>query len=151
FTGVSWAEYQWLREQKDELHAHIRLAFDNGRLEFVAPSFFHERVSHRLAQCVSVLSAVLGVPALAGGAATFDRADLANGLEPDECFYVRNIERVRPLTAIDLTIHPPPDLAIEIDHTNSSLPKQPIYARLGVPELWRFDTTAVTFLIRQPD
>lgn len=151
FTGVTWSEYVWLRDFADEQGGNTRMTFDRGRLELMAPSFFHERVSRRLAQTVNVLSAVLKIPALSGGATTFERADIENGLEPDECFYIQNFERVRPLDEIDLSLHPPPDLAIEVDYTNSSIPKQPIYARLGIPELWRFDTAAVVFLIRQPD
>ena len=38
---------------------------------------------------------------------------------------------------VDLTIDPPPDLVIEIDHTRSSMNKLPIDAQIGVPELWR--------------
>lgn len=40
---------------------------------------------------------------------------------------------------IDFTIDPPPDLAIEVDISRSSLDKMAIYAALGVPELWRVD------------
>lgn len=149
--GITWTEYRWLSDHRDEAHSQVRLTYDRGRLELVAPSFFHERVSHRLAQCVNVLSGVLKTPVLAGGSTTFDREDIESGLEPDECFYIQNIEAVRPLTDIDLTVHPPPDLAIEVDRTNSSIPRQPIYGRLGVSELWRFDDTTVVFLIRQPD
>ena len=32
-----------------------------------------------------------------------------------------------------------PDLAVEIDRTNESLSKLPIYATLGIPEIWRYD------------
>jgi Uma2 family endonuclease len=151
FHGVTWAEYRWLSDHRDTTGSGVRITYDRGRLELVAPSFFHERISRRLAQTVNVFSAVLKIPALSGGATTFDREDIENGLEPHECFYVQNIERVRPLTDIDLSVHPPPDLAIEVDRTNSTIHKEPIYARLGVPELWRFDDAVVTFLVRQPD
>jgi Uma2 family endonuclease len=40
---------------------------------------------------------------------------------------------------LDLNIDPPPDLAIEVDNTNDSEAALPIYARLGVPEVWRYD------------
>jgi len=40
---------------------------------------------------------------------------------------------------IDLSIHPPPDLVVEVDVTSSSVPKEPIYAPMGVPELWRHE------------
>ena len=40
---------------------------------------------------------------------------------------------------IDLEKDPPPDLALEIDLTSKSLPRLPIYLRLGVPEIWCYD------------
>jgi hypothetical protein len=42
-----------------------------------------------------------------------------------------------------LTVDPPPDLVIEVDITRSSLDKLPIYAALGVPEVWRYTDGAV--------
>jgi hypothetical protein len=32
---------------------------------------------------------------------------------------------------------PPPDLVIEIDVTSSSIPRLPVFAKIGVPEIWR--------------
>ena len=46
---------------------------------------------------------------------------------------------------IDLTFDPPPDIAVEIDLTNESASTLPLYADLNVPELWRYDGTAVRF------
>ncbi len=34
---------------------------------------------------------------------------------------------------------PPPDLCIEVDASHSSEEALPIYAKLGVPEVWRYD------------
>jgi len=48
---------------------------------------------------------------------------------------------------LDLRIDPPPDLAIEIDVTNSSLDRMSIYASLGVPEVWRLDAARLDFHI----
>jgi Uma2 family endonuclease len=40
---------------------------------------------------------------------------------------------------------PPPDLALKVDITHGSLSKFPIYAGLGVPEVWRYDGQRVEF------
>ncbi|NJM61918.1 MAG: hypothetical protein HC849_19695 [Oscillatoriales cyanobacterium RU_3_3] len=40
----------------------------------------------------------------------------------------------------DLDRDPPPDLALEIDLTSKSLSRFAIYARLGVPEIWCYDS-----------
>jgi Uma2 family endonuclease len=50
---------------------------------------------------------------------------------------------MRGVKRIDLTRDPPPDLAVEIDVTNSSVNRMELYARIGVPELWRFEGEAL--------
>ena len=40
---------------------------------------------------------------------------------------------------INLAADPPPDLAIEVDISSSSINRLNIYADLGVPEVWRYD------------
>jgi hypothetical protein len=54
---------------------------------------------------------------------------------------------VRSKRHIDLNVDPPPDLAIEIDVTSSSMDRLGIYASLGVPEVWRGDERGLAFLI----
>jgi Uma2 family endonuclease len=88
---------------------------------------------------VDVVVQVLDLRVDSLGSSTFRREDIARGFEPDSCFYVTNAHRVRGKKRIDLTVDPPPDLVIEIDIASSSIPKAPIFARIGVPEVWRFD------------
>ena len=45
---------------------------------------------------------------------------------------------------IDLAHCPPPDLAVEVDITSSSLDRFSIYTDLGVPEIWRCDGRSLT-------
>jgi Uma2 family endonuclease len=78
------------------------------------------------------------------GSTTFKRKDLSQGFEADSCFYIQQEAKVRALKKIDLDVDPPPDLVIEIDITNSSLSKFPIYLGLGVPEVWRYARRRVT-------
>ena len=49
---------------------------------------------------------------------------------------------------LNLAHDPPPDLVIESDHSSSSLDKFGIYARLGVPEMWRVYGQQVSFWLR---
>lgn len=62
---------------------------------------------------------------------------MAQGIEPAQCFYIRNEAAVRGKKRLDMAIDPPPDLALEIDVTSRTQPS--IYLASGVPELWRFD------------
>jgi Uma2 family endonuclease len=80
------------------------------------------------------------------GSTTWSREDLKRGLEPDECYYIQNELAIRGKDEIDLTIDPPPDLAIEVDSTSSSMNRMGIYAALRVPEVWRFDRETLTIL-----
>ncbi|MGB3613506.1 MAG: Uma2 family endonuclease, partial [Elainellaceae cyanobacterium] len=51
---------------------------------------------------------------------------------------------IRGQLEFDLATDPPPDLAIEVDYSSKSLNRFPIYARLGVPEIWRFNEGILT-------
>jgi Uma2 family endonuclease len=44
-------------------------------------------------------------------------------------------------------VDPPPELVIEIDLSSPSLNKLPIYARLGISEVWRYDGERMTILV----
>jgi len=74
------------------------------------------------------------------GSTTFGREDVSGGFEPDQSFYFsENAGRVRGKKRIDLNADdPPPDVVVEVDVTSPSLDKLPVYARLGVREVWRY-------------
>ena len=46
---------------------------------------------------------------------------------------------------IDLETAPPPDLVVEIDTTNESLGKFPVYAALQISEIWHCDAKVMRF------
>ncbi|MEA5537171.1 Uma2 family endonuclease [Crocosphaera sp. XPORK-15E] len=56
------------------------------------------------------------------------------GVEPDTCFYIENRQAILGKDKIDLTVEPPPDLAIEVDFT--SITDIGAYEILKIPELW---------------
>ncbi len=85
------------------------------------------------------------------GSTTLNRQEVDRGLEPDEGFYLGQLERVLDPDRIDLDVDPPPDLAIEIEITRSALDRVGVYGALGVPELWRFNGQTLRVLIRQED
>jgi Uma2 family endonuclease len=85
------------------------------------------------------------------GSATFSREDLQRGLEPDECYYISRAPEIIGKQEIDLTVDPPPDLAIEVDISPPGMARQPIYAALGVPEIWRYDGRRLICLHRHTE
>jgi len=61
------------------------------------------------------------------------------GLEPDGCFYVQTAAAIGNKLRLDFESDPPPDIALEVDLHHESVSKFPIYAALGIHEIWRYD------------
>jgi Uma2 family endonuclease len=136
--NTSWVTYERLLKERGESRVP-RFAYDRGELEIMSPSTEHESIAYYIGLLVALFAEEAGVDLYGAGSTTFDREDLERGFEPDACFYVRNAERVRGKPRIDLSLDPPPDLVIVVDITSPSLDKFPIYARAGIPEIWRHD------------
>lgn len=135
-NNVTWDLYEGLLIANRECSAP-RFTYDNGYLEIMSPSVEHEQLKDSVVQLVHIFAEEKRISIKGFGSTTFLREDLAKGFEPDACFYSANLSRVRGKTKLDLRVDPPPDLAIEIDITRSSLDKLSIMAQIGVPELWR--------------
>lgn len=135
---VSWSLYQQILTELGDSRG-TRLAYDNGRLEIMSPSDSHEHVKTIVARLIEAYADAAGVDIEGLGSWTLNREDQNKGIEPDECYYVQSFPAIAQKKRLDLAVDPPPDLAIEVEITSSSLPKQPIYAALGVGEIWRFD------------
>jgi Uma2 family endonuclease len=134
--GVSWDTYQALRDAEENYH--LRMTYDHGVLEVVSPSRKHEQVSYLIGRMIDQWSLRHKIHIGAGRNTTFSRKDLEQGLEPDNCYWIRNEEIMRGKDDVDLRIDPPPDLVLEVDVTRSLIPKLPIYAALGVSEVWHW-------------
>lgn len=136
--NVRWETYERLLAEQESSSAP-RFTYDRGELEIMSPSTEHEEFNRTIALLVEIFAVEAGLDVRNVGSMTFRREDLERGFEPDSCFYVQNETRVSGKTQIDLAVDPPPDLVIEVDITSPSLNKLPIYAQIGVPEVWRYD------------
>jgi Uma2 family endonuclease len=134
--GLDWPAYEMIGTALLD-RANVRLTYDRGSLEVMTLSPEHERRKYILGRLIDVLSEELDLP-IAGFGSTTCKREPEQGLEPDQCYYHRNLERVRGIQRLDLRRDPPPDLAVEIDVTSSSIDRMGIYAALGIPEVWRF-------------
>jgi Uma2 family endonuclease len=136
--GVSWHTYtRLLRIFTDR--PGVRLTYDRESLEIMTLTHEHESYSEILTRLVYALTEELNVPVKGGGSTTFRRRRRKRGLEPDSCWWIANEPKVRGKTAINLAKDPPPDLALEIDITHSSIDRLSIYAALGIPEVWQLE------------
>jgi Uma2 family endonuclease len=141
---VSWDEYEYLLTQM-EAHSGHRLTYDRGRLTIMSPRHEHEYYKEFVLSFARVLAEETGLPLETGGATTFKNKALAQGVEPDTCFYVQSAAHIIGNLKPDLKTDPPPDVVVEIDTTNFSLDKFHIYVALGVPEIWRYDGKQARF------
>lgn len=135
-TGISWPLYEQLRENEENWH--VRMAYDNGRLELMSPSPSHEVIKGLIGQMIEAFTEELGIPRRSLGSTTWKRRELGKGCEADECYYILNHHRVYRHIDVDLTVDPPPDLVVETEVKRSAVSKLRIYSALGVPEIWRW-------------
>jgi Uma2 family endonuclease len=149
-NGIDWPTYTRLLRTFAERPA-ARLTYDRGLLEILSPLHQHESDADMLGRFVAVLSEEQNLPIKAGRSTTLRRRSKRRGLEPDCCWWIATEALVRGKRRIDLRVDPPPDLAVEVDVTSSSLDRMTIYARLGVPEVWRLDAQSLAFHLLQPD
>ncbi|MEA5552423.1 Uma2 family endonuclease [Anabaena cylindrica UHCC 0172] len=135
-ADVTWTELEAILEELGE-HRAARIAYDKGILEIMAPLPEHEDDKEIISDLVKALLEELDIEFRCLGSTTFKNQFMNQGIEPDQCFYIKNEALIRGKKRLDLTIDPPPDLALEIDITSRT--HLNIYQGLKVPELWRFE------------
>ncbi|TAF12235.1 MAG: Uma2 family endonuclease [Nostocales cyanobacterium] len=142
--NVSWDTFESLLKDTGEDRGS-RFAYDCGTLEIMTPLFEHENPKSNFGNFIIALAEELDIEIRSAGSTTLKRKLFAKGIEPDSCYYIKNEAAIRGRETLNLETDPPPDLAIEIDITSSSVNKLNIYAALGVSELWRYDGEVLKF------
>jgi Uma2 family endonuclease len=145
-NDVSWEMYEKLLDELGEQRGS-RINYSQGILEIMVPLPEHEDDKVIITNLVEILLEELEIEFRNLGSTTFKSAAMSQGIEADSCFYIKNEAAIRGKKHIDLTVDPPPDLAIEIDinsrtHFNN-------YEKLGVGELWRFNGTKLEINVLQ--
>jgi Uma2 family endonuclease len=142
--NISWETFEALLRDTGEDRGS-RFAYDCGVLEIMTPLFEHENPKSNFGNFIIALAEELGIEVRSAGSTTLKRKISKRGIEPDTCYYIQNELAIRGKQTLNLENDPPPDLAIEIDITSSSVNKLGIYSALGVTELWRYDGQNLKF------
>jgi Uma2 family endonuclease len=142
--GVSWSEYEGLVSKMEEFPGH-RVWYDLGKLSIMSSQPNHEKAKTFFTRSGQILSEELNLEIEDLGSTTYKSEFKKKGAEPDVCFYIESAEFIIGLDNFDTSVAPPPDVVIEIDTTNDSWDKFPIYASFGVKEIWRYDGKHVVF------
>jgi Uma2 family endonuclease len=143
---VGWAEFEAILEELG--HRNTRIAYSNGTLEIMAPLPEHEYLKETIGDAVKDIGETLNMDYESYGSTTWLKQAQQASLEADNCFYFQNAAQIRGQLTFDLTQDPPPDLALEIDLTSKSLAR-PIYARLGIPEIWCYNSGVLSIYLLQ--
>jgi Uma2 family endonuclease len=146
FENVDWEFYEKTLEQLERAGQHARVTFDEGRMEIMTVSGWHEVIKKAIARLLEHYSFVADIPIMGLVESTCKAEEKQKGLEPDECYFILNKMCLDAEGYLDLRNGPPPDLAIEAEVSQTAIPKQPIYARRGVAELWRANFEGITVL-----
>lgn len=133
---VSWQQLENILSELGESRA-ARISYSNGLLEIMVPLPEHEKAKEIIGDMVKILLSERGRNYEALGSTILKNERMTQAVEPDTCFYIQNQAAVIGKNRLDLTVDPPPDLAIEIDLTSRTQLKN--YQILGVPELWRYE------------
>lgn len=98
----------------------------------------HQKINEAIKLIVNVACEELDIDVQPLGSTTLRRLDFQQGVEPDSSFYFRVTDRD---PAVD-----PPDLMVEVEISRPAIDKLPIFARLGVQEVWRCGVQGVIIL-----
>ena len=132
---VNWQQFESILAELGERRAS-RLSYSNGRLEIMVPLAEHEKAKEIIGDMVKILLEARQIAFESLGSTTLKNERMSQAVEPDTCFYIQNQAAVIGKNRLDMSVDPPPDLAIEIDLTSRTQLHN--YQILGVPELWRY-------------
>lgn len=149
FPHQTWEDYERLLNLRQE-RKHPKLYFNakTQEIRLMSPLPSHGKRIDSLRDLVKILlrrkrkdwecfdPITLKIPAQAG-------------LEPDTCFYIKHRQAILGKDKIDLTIDPPPDLAIEVDLR--SITDVSAYELLKIPELWVYRPESLKIYLLQGD
>lgn len=143
-NSVSWEAYERLLESFGD--RRFRHTYDRGRLEIMSPTKIHDQGKKLLARILEATAMGLGIEIQSIGSTTLRTALRDRGLEPDESYYVQHESEVRFLRDYLPGRDPPPDVTIEVEYSHQLVPRLPIFASLGIPEVWHLKDDQVRIL-----
>ncbi len=135
--GVAWESYLKFLDATADFN--LRHTYDQGTLEMMSPRKDHDWVANLIARMIETLAFAQGLEIQSIGSTTLRASKGERGLQPDKTYYLANEPCVRCKDTYEPGTDPPPDLAIEVDVTGTCLPRLPVFASIGVPEVWRVD------------
>ena len=140
--GIPYRTYVRMTRVHD--NRFLRMTYYDETLEIASVRLLpHERARIEMDMVIRAVACELDIPYQGVGSTTFHRAGDGAlkgwGKEPDQGYYFGM--KHGPLDDEKLDLNKggrPPDLWIEVDGRPARRGQLPVYAALGVPELWRY-------------
>ncbi|MFM7601506.1 MAG: Uma2 family endonuclease, partial [Pseudanabaena sp.] len=132
---IDWQQFESILEDLGDNRAS-RIAYFDGVLEIRMPLPEHERTKVIISNLLVILLEELDWEWESLGSSTFKTKSMKAGIEPDDCFYIKNYFAMIGKKRLDMSIDPPPDIAIEVDLTSNT--QISAYEALAVAEIWRY-------------
>ena len=143
--NISWDTFERLLTDTGDRRKTL-FHYINSTLEIMSPLSLHEGSNRFIEALLGVFTDELEIDMRRLGSLLMKIPDLKLGAEPDSCYYIQNEPIIRGKEVIIVGQDPAPDLVLEVDITNPSDRRLPIYALLAVPEVWRYDGYSLEFL-----
>lgn len=143
---ITWQQLENILAEMGEKRS-ARISYSDGWLEIMVPLPEHEKDKEYIGDLVKILLETLQIDFEPFGSTTLKNEQMRQAVEPDTCFYIQNQAAVIGKNHLDLTVDPPPDLAIQIDITSRT--RFDNYEILGVPELWRYTKQGLEISVLQ--
>lgn len=134
---VPWSTYVELADQRRG--SVPRMTYDEGTLELMSPKRLHENIGSIIGRLIEVYSEEKEIEVISLASITVRRADLKKGYEADESYYVTHASQMLEKEELEFEVDPVPDLVIEVEITRSAIHKLELFAKMGIPEVWRHD------------
>ncbi|MFN7636546.1 MAG: Uma2 family endonuclease [Pseudanabaena sp.] len=144
-NNISWDTFERLLADIGDRRKTL-FHYINGTLEIMSPLSLHEGSNRLIEALLGIFTDELEIDMRRLGSLLMKIPDLKLGAEPDSCYYIQNEPIIRGKEVIIVGQDPVPDLVLEVDITNPSDRRLPIYALLAVPEVWRYDGYSLEFL-----
>lgn len=133
---ATWETYLGLLENRGE-RSFPHYIYVNERLTIVSPSCSHEYLKKRLAGMIEEILIGLSLDYSPAGSTTLLKSiQSLTGIEPDECFYLTNLEKIHGKDDLVMGVDPPPDLSVEVVISRPIKDALAAYRILGVREVW---------------
>ncbi len=137
---VYWQLMEVLSEQ------YLRHSYDGWTLEMMTPRRDHEWIKELVGRMLETMAFTLRLSIQSTGSTTLSRSKHDRGLQPDKSYYVGAHVASAASETYEPGVDPPPDLTIEVEATNPVVPRLPLYAAVGVREIWRWTGEEMDFL-----